>query len=154
MLPHLTHASPTSSSIFTFLVVTLLLTLPILPLIPLRPTFLVIGLTPFILTHPTTQALLPTVLSTGRKIYVTKLQRVVDNDKLDDIVWTSPTKEVEIWENERWSLTASSSGGSTDSGWSKANLRRGERKGWSRRRDGWSDAQALGGSMEGEVRSV
>lgn len=150
LLPHLTHASPASSSLFTFLVVALLITLPLLPLIPLRPTFLVIGLAPFILTHPTTQRVLPPLLSASRRVYFTVIQRWIDNDKLDDVVWTSPIKDVELWENERWSQTTTNG----DSGWSKANLRRGERKGWSRRRDGWSDTQALDGNMEGEIRSV
>lgn len=149
MLPHLSHATPTSAPLLSFTAVTLVLSLPILPLIPLRPIFLVVGLMPFILTHPTTQQLLPLILSAVRKMHFTSLQRIIDNDRLDDAVWAAPLQEVDLWENERWGL-----GAGADAGWSKANLKRGERNGWSRRRDGWSDANALTGSLDGDVRSV
>lgn len=51
-------------------------------------------------------------------------------------------RDVELWENERW--TAST-------GWSKSALKTGERKPWTRGRDGWSDV-VVGG--DGDVRSV
>jgi hypothetical protein len=130
--------------------VTLLLLLPALPLIPLRPILFFIGIFPFILTHPTTQRILPPILYATRNAYLTKIQRMIDNDRLDDVVWSAPLKEVELWENERWSTSS----GTGEPGWSKANLKRGERRGWSRRRDGWSDVDALGGSLEGDIRSV
>jgi hypothetical protein len=130
------------------------LSLPLLPLLPLRPIFLVVGLTPFILTHPTTQQLLPLILSAIRRIHVTFLQRIIDNDRLDDVAWSAPLQEVDLWENERWSLGVGTGSNPADAGWSKANLKRDERKGWSRRRDGWSDAEVLSGSLDGDVRSV
>ncbi|CAG7846728.1 SubName: Full=Uncharacterized protein {ECO:0000313/EMBL:CCA73045.1} [Serendipita indica DSM 11827] len=155
LLPHLTHATPTSAPLLTFLLVTLLLGLPLLPLVPLRPVFLIVGIAPFILTHPTVQRMAPAVLDTARKLYFTTIQRFINNDRLEDTVWAAPIREVELWENERWSLATSQAAPSSsgDPGWSKANLRRGERKGWSRRRDGWSDADALDGSLEGDIRS-
>lgn len=134
--------------------VTLVLSLPLLPILPLRPTFLVLGLTPFLLTHPTTQQLLPLIVNAVRKMHATSLQRIVDNDRLDDIVWSAPLKEVELWENERWALGSGTSTNAADAGWGKINLKRGERKGWSRRRDGWSDAEALSGTLDGDVQSV
>ncbi|CAG8767600.1 3452_t:CDS:2, partial [Acaulospora colombiana] len=148
ILPHLSHATTVSAPLLTFLVVTLLLLLPALPLLPLRPIAFVAGIFPFILTHPTTQRILPPLLQAARKVYLINVQRIIDNDRLDDAVWSAPMKEVELWENERWSMSA----GTGEPGWSKANLKRGERKGWSRRRDGWSDADALGGSLEGDLR--
>lgn len=154
MLPHLSHATPTSAPLLSFAVVTLVLSLPLLPLLPLRPIFLVVGLAPFILTHPTTQQLLPPVVAAIQEMHVTTIHRIIDNDRMDDVVWSAPLKEVELWENERWSVGAGSGSGTTDAGWSKSNLKRGERKGWSRRRDGWSDAEALTGSLDGDVRSV
>lgn len=156
LLPHLTHATPTSAPLLTFLLVTLLLGLPLLPLVPLRPVFLIVGIAPFILTHPTVQRMAPAVLDTARKLYFTTIQRFINNDRLEDTVWAAPIREVELWENERWSLATSqvAPSSSGDPGWSKANLRRGERKGWSRRRDGWSDADALDGSLEGDIRNL
>ena len=154
ILPHISHATPTSAPLLSFTVITLILSLPLLPLLPLRPTFLILGLTPFILTHPTMQQLLPLIVDTVRRMHATSLQRIIDNDRLDDIVWPAPLKEVELWENERWTLGAGTSTNAADAGWSKSNLKRGERKGWSRRRDGWSDADALRGSLDGDVRSV
>ncbi|KIM28714.1 hypothetical protein M408DRAFT_329177 [Serendipita vermifera MAFF 305830] len=154
ILPHLSHATPTSAPLLSFTLVTLLLSLPLLPLIPLRPTFLILGLTPFVLTHPTTQQLLPLILSAMRKLHAISLQRIIDNDRLDDVAWSAPLKDVELWENERWATGAGTSTNPADAGWSKSNLKRGERKGWSRRRDGWSDADALSGSLDGDVRNL
>ena len=155
-LPHLSHATPASAPLLTFLLVTLLLALPLLPLIPLRTVFLVVGITSFLLTHPTTQRIAPAVLDSARKVYFTTIQRFINNDRLDDTIWSTPVRDVELWENERWSLATSQTTTTVpgDPGWSKANLKCGERKGWSRRRDGWSDADALVGSLEGDVRSV
>ncbi|KAG8805646.1 hypothetical protein FRC17_005407 [Serendipita sp. 399] len=153
-LPHLSHANRSSAPLLTFLVASGLLVLPVLPFLPLRPIFLVIGLAPFILTHPTTQRVIPTILDASRKIYYTTVQRIIDNDRLDDVVWSAPLKDVELWENERWSTaTAGQSTSSGDPGWNKSNLKRGERKGWSRRRDGWSEANELGGVLDGDIRS-
>ncbi|KIJ17533.1 hypothetical protein PAXINDRAFT_179567, partial [Paxillus involutus ATCC 200175] len=95
------------------------------------------------------------------------LRRLADDDRLEDGVWGACMREVELWENERWvgadgagrrsSLAfgdvdaqgrdecTEGGGGEGDRGagtgtgaWSKANLRVGERAGWTRGRDGWS----------------
>lgn len=156
LLPHISHSTPTSAPLLTFLIVSFLVILPLLPLLPLRPTFFIIGVTPLIMTHPMTQRILPALLSAGRNAYLTTFQRIIDNDRLEDDVWASPMKEVELWENERWSLAANTSTGSKDkySNWSKAHLKNGERKGWTRRRDGWSGDHDLGGNTETDIRSV
>ena len=67
-------------------------------------------------------------------------------------------QEVELWENERWSPPNNGTMSPTEvestmltAGWGKANLKHGERKGWTRGKDGWS-AVAEDGS--GDVRSV
>lgn len=52
--------------------------------------------------------------------------------------------EVELFENERWA---------TSSGWKAINLRTGERRGFTRGRDGWS-AGDVKGLESGNVRSV
>ncbi|KAF8836389.1 hypothetical protein BDN67DRAFT_334839 [Paxillus ammoniavirescens] len=104
------------------------------------------------------------------------LRRLADDDRLEDAVWGACMAEVELWENERWvggggvgrrsSLAfgdvdaqgrdecTEGGGGEGDRGagtrtgtWSKANLRVGERAGWTRGRDGWS-------GVGGEVRWV
>ncbi|KAG6827470.1 hypothetical protein H0H87_004728 [Tephrocybe sp. NHM501043] len=108
----------------------------------------------------------------------TLLERLTDNDRLDDTCWRAEMREVELWENERFvprphppaavddaapppspaafaSLPPDSpfnknahrlSGsvslplvapGPADPGWSKANLRSGERRAWTRGQDGW-----------------
>lgn len=85
--------------------------------------------------------------------------RVVDDDRLEDKHWMTEIQEVELWENERWSPAGTGTTSPTeadgtmlvDVGWSKGNLKPGERKGWTRGRDGWS-AVAEDGS--GDVRSV
>ncbi len=64
--------------------------------------------------------------------------RFVDDDRLEDKHWYSELSVVELWENER----LGASGGVQ--GWSKANLRPDERKGWTRGRDGWSQVKEDG----------
>lgn len=74
------------------------------------------------------------------------VQRLVDDDRLTDVVWNSELREVELWENERFggaqdtpSLSSSTSGPSPPQrGWSKQNLKPNERMAWTRGRDGWS----------------
>jgi hypothetical protein len=125
----------------------MLLLLPLLPYIPLRQTMLVLGLAPFAFTHPLTQKILSHLISPYSKRMRVLITRFVDDDRLEDRHWRngSTLKEVELWENERF--TPSLSGGS----WSKSALRPDERKGWTRGRDGWSDDVPGGG---GDVRSV
>jgi hypothetical protein len=68
--------------------------------------------------------------------------RVVDDSNLDDRHWSAEVREVELWENERWSV---------DGGWGKTHLKSGERSAWTRGRDGWSGVKEDG---SGDVRSV
>ncbi|KAH9480863.1 hypothetical protein JR316_0007465 [Psilocybe cubensis] len=102
------------------------------------------------------------------------VQRIIDDDRLTDECWNSEMREVQLWENERYGdssilLGASSSSSSSSmflppqKGWSKLNLRPGERGAWTRGQDGWSgsggggSANADGGTVEvgvgGEVSS-
>ena len=73
-----------------------------------------------------------------------RLVRLIDDDGLKDRHWQSELREVELFENERWVP-------SEGSGWSKTNLKTGERVAWTRRRDGWSGVTADGG---GDIRFV
>lgn len=75
-----------------------------------------------------------------------RITRLVDNDRLEDHHLKSVLREVELWENERYGPI--SGGGS---GFGKAQLKTGERKGWTRGRDGWSQLDAEG---NGDVRCV
>lgn len=84
---------------------------------------------------------------------------MVDDDKLSDKCWNAEMREVELWENERWDITATKgeetddfaeSDGKAGTGWSKTNLRPGERCAWTRGRDGWSGVREDG---SGDVRS-
>lgn len=143
VVPHLNHSTPYTPVIFTLAVIALLLLVPVVSLIPLRTAFLILGLTPFSLTHPFTMyTLYPLLRESAARYLVTlhvRLTRVVDNDRLEDKHWRSELREVELWENERWAgVSGTDDGGSGDAGWSKANLRPGERKAWTRGRDGWS----------------
>ncbi|KIK43400.1 hypothetical protein CY34DRAFT_81842 [Suillus luteus UH-Slu-Lm8-n1] len=118
--PHLIHQSTHTSLVLTLTLLSFLFLLPVLPLIPLRLLFFVLGLSPFMWTHPVTQAriiplLTATVNVTSLK-YATmkiKLRRWIDDDRLDDKHWGAEMREVELWENERWapgpSLSSSSS---------------------------------------------
>lgn len=150
---HLSYSTSYTPHILTFAVVTFLLALPLLPLIPLRPVFLVLGLAPFVLTHPYTQHTLPIFLASLGNVVrrlKTRLWRFVDDDRLDDDHWNAELREVELFENERWVPGAGSE--ATHGGtWSSSNLKAGERVAWTRGRDGWSGVSSDG---NGEVRSV
>ena len=151
IVPHLTHATLFSAPLLTVAIMSLVVILSILPILPLRPTFLVGGLLPFALTHPWSLRVLPKAIPPLWAHAKATVQQFTDDDRLSDEAWTSPLKEVELWENERWSNGASSSG--AVAGWSKANLRPGERNGWTRRRDGWSDVSTATGKGDSSVRS-
>jgi hypothetical protein len=185
-LPHLTHQTPYTPLLLTTSIVTLLLSIPLVYFIPLRLTVLVLGLLPFLFTHPFTQStLLPAVsaivISPFWKTAFSWFYRVLDDDKLEDKHWRAELRQVEVFENERWNPHSKEPSGSTTSavgglsgsgfiaspplgtydntgtgggkrgwsGWGKSNLKSGERKAWTRGRDGWS------GVAEGvDVRSV
>jgi hypothetical protein len=109
-----------------------------------------------------------------------RVARAMDDDSLEDRHWNAEMREVELWENVRWSSTGtsntntatpsistsegSSSGGvgagsggkaaKGAGGWGKAYLKgaaAGERSAWTRGRDGWS---GVGENGSGDVRSV
>ena len=64
-----------------------------------------------------------------------------DDDNLEDRHWRTELREVELYENERWApgpSNASDEATKTEGTWSKSNLKPGERKPWTRGRDGWS----------------
>ncbi|KAI0074131.1 hypothetical protein K474DRAFT_1665790 [Panus rudis PR-1116 ss-1] len=150
-IPHLNHTSPYTPVILTAVLASLLVLIPIIHLLPMRTTMLTLGLTPLFFTHPFTRGtLIPALYYNLRphlKHYRLRLIRFVDDDRLEDKHWRTEMQEVELWENERWSPSSSASADSSngtgdasknDAGWSKANLRPGERKAWTRGRDGWS----------------
>lgn len=129
--------------------------IPLVYLLPLRLVFLVLGLTPFLFTHPFSQyTVLPLLLEgTARRLVSlrVRLTRLVDNDRLEDKHWRSELRTVELWENERWNSAGGDDGAVADAGWGKTNLRAGERKAWTRGRDGWSGVTDDG---SGDVRFV
>ncbi|KAG2133360.1 integral peroxisomal membrane peroxin-domain-containing protein [Suillus clintonianus] len=130
LTPHLIHRSTHTSLVLTFTLLSFLFLLPVLPLIPLRLLFFVLGVSPFIWTHPFTQAqtipLLKAAINGGivkggnasntllgiTSKYASlkmKLRRWIDDDRLDDKHWGAEMREVELWENERWAPGPSSS---------------------------------------------
>ncbi|KAG1763620.1 integral peroxisomal membrane peroxin-domain-containing protein [Suillus occidentalis] len=140
--PHLIHQSTHTSLVLTLTLLSFLFLLPVLPLIPLRLLFFGLGLSPFIWTHPVTQAqILPLLKAT------LKLRRWIDDDRLDDKHWGAEMREVELWENERWAPGPSLSSSSTGT-WSKTNLRSADRAPWTRARDGWS---GVGGEVSSNL---
>ena len=157
MVPHVNHSSPYTPIIFTITVAALLALTPLVYLLPIRTTFLVLGLAPFFVTHPFTLYTVYPLLceaASGHLVRLrTLLMRLVDNDRLEDKHWCSELRIVELWENERWAPTPGSGddASSLHTGWSKANLRAGERKPWARGRDGWSGVSDDG---SGDVRSA
>lgn len=103
------------------------------------------GLAPFAVSHPLVQRTYTQVLpNLPLRHWRACLTRLIDNDRLKDRHWQSELREVELFENERWVPVEGS-------GWSKANLKPGERVAWTRGRDGWSAVTTDG---SGDVRSV
>ncbi|KAI0338995.1 hypothetical protein BDW22DRAFT_1487362 [Trametopsis cervina] len=143
-ITHLNYTSPYTPVILTLTALVCIVLIPLVQLLPLRLTFLTLGLLPLSLTHPFTRTyLLPLLLQLLRprlKAWHVRLTRLIDNDRLEDRHWRSELREVFLWENERWAgVPGVDDGGAVnESGWSKANLRPGERRAWTRGRDGWS----------------
>jgi hypothetical protein len=109
--------------------------------------FLIGGLAPFAVTHPFIQRTFLHILSTLPLRYCrARLVRLIDDDALKDLHWQSELREVELFENERWLAPGEGTG------WSKTNLKTGERVAWTRGRDGWSAAVTPDGG--GDIRSV
>ncbi|TFK78231.1 hypothetical protein K466DRAFT_668498 [Polyporus arcularius HHB13444] len=144
-VPYLTWSSPYTSLILSAVLVTFLAMIPLVNILPMRTTCLVLGLLPFFITHPFTQhTLLPGLQSTFGVLsthFRAQAHQFVDDDKLEDRHWRTELREVELYENERWapgSNGAADEGAKTEGTWSKTNLKLGERKPWTRGRDGWS----------------
>ena len=144
-VPYLTWSSPYTALILSAVLLTFLAMIPLVNMLPMRTTCLVVGLLPFFITHPFTQhTLLPSLLSSfGPMFNHLRLQahRFVDDDNLEDRHWRTELREVELYENERWApgpSNASDEATKTEGTWSKSNLKPGERKPWTRGRDGWS----------------
>ncbi|KAG1841911.1 integral peroxisomal membrane peroxin-domain-containing protein [Suillus subalutaceus] len=196
LAPHLIHRSTHTSLVLTLNLLSFLFLLPVLPLIPLRLLFFVLGVSPFIWTHPVTQArILPLLKAAVNGCIVKggnasatlagmtsskyanmkiKLRRWIDDDRLDDKHWGAEMREVELWENERWTPGPSSSSsfvtqddldavrsgfdvgdgsgsallGAGAGTWSKTNLRPADRAPWTRARDGWS---GVGGEVSSNL---
>ena len=157
-MPYLTYASPHTNIILSFTLVSFLAMIPVVNMLPMRTTFLIIGLLPFFITHPFTQHSLLPVLQSGLGPHVIALRarlfRLMDDDNLEDKHWGTELREVELYENERWVAgvgnvadeKARADGAGT---WGKATLKAGERKAWTRGRDGWS---GVGDDGSHEVR--
>ena len=157
-VPYLTWSSPYSGLILTSVLVTLFAMIPLVYMLPMRATCLVAGLLPFAFTHPFTQHTLLPALQSGLgplAIYVHAcVFRLIDNDNLEDRHWRTELREVELYENERWAPGPSGSSDDVtkaEGTWSKNHLKAGERKAWTRGRDGWSGVSDDG---SGEVRSA
>ncbi|KAI9508883.1 integral peroxisomal membrane peroxin-domain-containing protein [Russula earlei] len=146
---HLTFATPYTPFIFTIILLSTLLALPLLYLVPLRPLLLVGGLTPFAFSHPLVRdaplARLLEALPLPR--WRARLTRLIDDDRLKDHHFQSELREVELFENERLAP------GGEGVGWSKANLKMGERVAWTRGRDGCSAVTVDGGGGSDVVSS-
>jgi hypothetical protein len=138
---HLTYSTPYTRHILTVTCILTVFMLFILPLIPLRAVFLVLGLTPFLLSHPWTLQTLPVLLQALPLRHLrARAVRIIDDDRLRDVHWQGPLRDVELFENERL--------GGDPRTWNKTHLKQGERVAWTRGRDGWSP---LGGD---DVRFV
>jgi hypothetical protein len=141
-LPILTWNTPHTSQLLTVTCISSLILFSLVLFIPLRPTLLFIGLGPLFVTHPLSLRILPALLRPFTRALQWRAQRIIDNDNLAERHWHASKREVELWENERWSPT---------SGWSKTTLKVGERMAWTIDRGGWCDIVSDG---DGHVRSV
>ncbi|THH28224.1 hypothetical protein EUX98_g5973 [Antrodiella citrinella] len=155
LVPHINHTSPYTPMIFTATLAALLCLLPLVNLLPLRPTFLIVGLMPFALTHPISMDHFLPALAVTMAPYTkrgrVRFARFIDDDRLEDKHWRAEMREVELWENERWSPEAKDEDNHPDkSGWRKSNLKPGERRPWTRGRDGVS---AIAEDGSGDVSS-
>ncbi|KZP01484.1 hypothetical protein CALVIDRAFT_532247 [Calocera viscosa TUFC12733] len=107
LIPHLTHRTSYSIPLTRFLLLTLLLTLPLLPYLPLRPLFLFLGLAPFLLTHPSVRALTShPFVQQVQSLARLSLERGKNDDSLSAEQWAARSRgerawgAVETWERE------------------------------------------------------
>ncbi|KAF7968953.1 hypothetical protein HWV62_28797 [Athelia sp. TMB] len=146
-LPYITHKSPYTPLLAAATIITLPMTVLVVctPAFPLRLVALIAGWTVLGAGHPAVRGrLLPLLIARTKsdKDIRCAIARAVDDDAMTDAVWRSELRSVELWENERWADGTTSSGengaGEAKEGWSKRNLKAGERVAWTRGRDGWS----------------
>ncbi|RPD62672.1 hypothetical protein L226DRAFT_458932 [Lentinus tigrinus ALCF2SS1-7] len=144
-VPYLTWSSPYTGIVLSAVLVTFFAMIPLVNMLPMRTTCLVVGLLPFFVTHPFTQhTLIPHLQSSFGPVLhhiLAQARRFVDDDNLEDRHWRTELREVELYENERWAPApsgASDEAAKAEGTWSKTNLKPGERKPWTRGRDGWS----------------
>ncbi|KAI0822052.1 integral peroxisomal membrane peroxin-domain-containing protein [Trametes gibbosa] len=156
-VPYLTYSSPYTGILLSVVLATFILMIPVVNMLPMRATCLVLGLLPFCITHPFSQHTLVPTLQSGFRPMLNALRfralRIADDDSLEDKHWRTELRDVELWENERWTPGPggiSEEGTRTEGTWSKANLKPGDRKAWTRGRDGWSGISDDG---TGEVSS-
>lgn len=127
------------------------------PYLPYRLILLVAGEGAFILNHPWTEPVLTKLMERigkgkeGRKLRDTNRKALaqitewIKMDQLPDDVWTRGWREVEVFENERYTDDASAARAAARSGlgaggkWSGHNLRYGERRPWTKGSDGYAD---------------
>lgn len=133
------------------------------PYIPLRPILLIAGEGAFLAGHPWVA---PAISGLQRSIAQERAQNPrglparelerwekrsremrrraqqwIDEDRLDDEVWEKGWRDVEMFENERFVDPKKASSAAVP-GWSAHNLTFGERKPFTKAKDGWS-AEAL-----------
>ncbi|KAE8213786.1 hypothetical protein CF327_g2760 [Tilletia walkeri] len=132
------------------------------PYLPLQPVLLVGGEALFVLTHPYFQPVATTLarkaaeseegklLARKNRAILSKVQELIDLDRLGDDVWERGWKIVEMYENQRWMPLSSTASHRVTSAnhpnfapegtWSGHNLRQGDRRPWTKGQDGWTAA--------------
>jgi hypothetical protein len=134
--PLILHLESSPQVVFPLvLAIAIMLSIPLF--VPANVIFLVVGLTPFILSHPFVYPLVKLVLKSNEKALITHWRTFRDDDRLSDYHWQDGVREVELWENERWDKDKHVWGKDSD------------RKRWTRSADGWSPING-----EEQVRSV
>lgn len=130
-LIHLSWSTSTTAPLFAFALLSLFALIPVIHFIPLRPLFLVFGLAPFVITHPYTLSVLPSLLGFISPHVKAAIQKAVNDDRLREEHWRSRMATVSVWENQRWVA---------GSGWNTGNLRPDDRKAWTVGEESWAIA--------------
>ncbi|KIO20644.1 hypothetical protein M407DRAFT_29751 [Tulasnella calospora MUT 4182] len=128
-LIHLSWSTSTTAPLFAFTLLSLFALMPVLYFVPLRLLFLVLGLTPFAITHPYTLSVLPLLVGLVAPHVKAAVQKAVNDDRLREEHWRNRMATVSVWENQRWAA---------GSGWSTNNLRPDDRKAWTVGEEGWA----------------
>ncbi|CAD6931479.1 unnamed protein product [Tilletia controversa] len=141
------------------------------PYLPLQPVLLVGGEALFILTHPYFHPVATTIarkaaeseegrlLARKNRAILSKVQELIDLDRLSDETWERGWKVVEMYENQRWMplsstashrvTSASDSHSAPEGTWSGHHLRQGDRRPWTKGQDGWTAAEGRAGASSG-----